>query len=631
VVAISLFSKVAFGGPAYWGGTGLLEIPNGRVVEDGEARFGLSNLYPYNTYYASLGFLPGLELNGRIVEILTHDLSETPGWEGYGYLKDRVVDLKLGVLKERGPFPAISLGAQDITGTKLFSSSYIAATKRYGPLDLTIGYGNGRLAGMFGGVEIGVGSFSLIAEHNPIDYTKDKIRAVEEVHSNLGYSLRYRPFRWLCLDLSYQRGREFGGMLNLSFLFGKRLVPWRPDPPYTRPIKRSPPKEAVDRVKEALLTQGFMGVDVLYEGGELFVEYENRRYLSEFKALGRVMRTAVCLCPKGTSRVTILAKNGDLPVLRIKVRPDDFLDFARGRIKKDEFIGAIDVSIAKERRRGGWKRRVEWGLKPTLEPYINDPSRFFMSRFGVDGWLTLGLWRGATLYSWAKLPVYSDITTELPPISDEPVRSDVVEYREVVSPRVQRFTFDQIFRIGGWFGLFSVGYLEEMFAGARQEFLYPVGDGRLAIGIEATQVTKRKPNDSFNLEGFSTHTVLGTINYMLPKIDLLLKVKWGRFLGGDHGARFEIKRYFGNAAVGFWYTPTDMEDYVGGKRYHDKGISITIPMNLFTPYDSKTIYSYSLSPWTRDGGKMLWYGSLYDSIYRFYPLHLKEDAEELLR
>jgi hypothetical protein len=74
-----------------------------------------------------------------------------------------------------------------------------------------------------------------------------------------------------------------------------------------------------------------------------------------------------------------------------------------------------------------------------------------------------------------------------------------------------------------------------------------------------------------------------------------------------------------------------MDDYVGGKRYHDKGISITIPMNLFTPYDSKTIYSYSLSPWTRDGGKMLWYGSLYDSIYRFYPLHLKEDAEELLR
>lgn len=169
-----------------------------------------------------------------------------------------------------------------------------------------------------------------------------------------------------------------------------------------------------------------------------------------------------------------------------------------------------------------------------------------------------------------------------------------------------------------------------MFAGAREELIYLMGDGRLVLGLEATQVIKRKPEDSFKLGDFSTYTILGSINYAIPEIPLAIEVKAGLFLAGDHGARFEITRYFGDAALGFWYTINDMEDYVGGKRYYDKGIFISLPMNLFIGRDSKTIYSYALSAWTRDGGQMVWYESLYDFLYGFYPFQIEENIESLL-
>lgn len=643
-MAILLLGRVAFGdvlsSPAYWGGTGLLEVPNGRVIEDKEVRIGVSHLYPYRTYYASLGFLPRLELNGRIVEILNRDLSETPGWEGYGYHKDKVVDVKFGVLKEGKTFPAVSIGAQDITGTKKFSSYYLATSKRCGPVDLTLGYGTERLKGLFGGAEFSFAPFSIIAEYNPIEYEKDKIRAVEERYSNYNYGLRFRPFKWVSLNLSHQNGREMGGMLNLSFQFGKSIVPWKPDPPYTHPADRRSlkerDKEEVERqIKEALLNQGFRRVGVSYVDRELFVEYENRRYLSEVKALGRVMRTSALLSPEETSKMIFVAKKAGFHLLKAKVSPDDLTDFINGKIQEKDFLELIEVSMETrdpEMIPQDKDKRISWGVKPTLETYLNDPSGFFKSRGGIDAWSSLSLWKGAGLYSWIKFPIYSDISTDLSPISEEPIRSDVVEYKKGVHPRLETATFDQVLRLGGkTFGIFSLGYLEEMFAGTREEIIYPIGDGRLTLGFEATQVTKREPDDSFKLKDFSTYTVLGSINYAIPDISLIIGSKTGRFLAGDHGTRFEIKRYFGDAAVGFWYTLTDMEDYLGGKPYYDKGVFIRLPINLFIDRDSKTTYSYALSPWTRDGGQMVWCGSLYDYLYRFYPFQVKSNIEDLLK
>jgi hypothetical protein len=62
--------------------------------------------------------------------------------------------------------------------------------------------------------------------------------------------------------------------------------------------------------------------------------------------------------------------------------------------------------------------------------------------------------------------------------------------------------------------------------------------------------------------------------------------------------------------------------------YHDKGIMVTIPMRLFKGTDSKTAYSYALSPWTRDVAQDIeHFNSLFDYMGRNSKIFLDKDRK----
>ena len=88
----------------------------------------------------------------------------------------------------------------------------------------------------------------------------------------------------------------------------------------------------------------------------------------------------------------------------------------------------------------------------------------------------------------------------------------------------------------------------------------------------------------------------------MPEIDAAIDVKWGRFLAGDRGVRVTASRFIRGVTLSAWYSDTDTGMFTDpfNRGYHDKGISVEIPIRLFTGRDSKTAYRYSLSPWTRD-------------------------------
>ena len=71
-----------FLGPANWGGTGLMEIPTARVMKENTYRLGAAQVYPYRYYYGALGILPGLEIDGRITEIIGIRAFETARMAG---------------------------------------------------------------------------------------------------------------------------------------------------------------------------------------------------------------------------------------------------------------------------------------------------------------------------------------------------------------------------------------------------------------------------------------------------------------------------------------------------------------------------------------------------------------------
>jgi len=110
-------------------------------MKEGRFRFGVSQIDPYRYYYGAVSPLQGLEIGGRVTEILD---VPAPGLPDYGNYKDKAIDLKYQFLPEGKWWPAIALGMMDPQGTRIYPSQYIVASRQFYPFDFSIGFGNGR-------------------------------------------------------------------------------------------------------------------------------------------------------------------------------------------------------------------------------------------------------------------------------------------------------------------------------------------------------------------------------------------------------------------------------------------------------------------------------------------------------
>ena len=232
---------------------------------------------------------------------------------------------------------------------------------------------------------------------------------------------------------------------------------------------------------------------------------------------------------------------------------------------------------------------------------MNDPSGFAQYRIGIKPYVTATLWKGGVASARFDLPFYSNISSSNIPPSDA-VRSDSWEYSGE-NYTFDRLLLDQTLRLSDkTFGRISAGYFERMYAGIGSEILTFIGDGSIAIGIEGDLVKKRKKESFLEVEDSYKHTLLGNLYYQCLPLDLTFQVQYGRFLAGDKGWRFAARRtYDTGAEIGFWYSITNTDDFNDFNRdYNDKGFMVTIPLNMFTDYETRTKYGYSLSPWTRD-------------------------------
>ena len=91
---------------------------------------------------------------------------------------------------------------------------------------------------------------------------------------------------------------------------------------------------------------------------------------------------------------------------------------------------------------------------------------------------------------------------------------------------------------------------------------------------------------------------------------------FGKFLANDLGVRYEISRYFPSGMrLLFWYTMTNGHDKINGQTYYDKGIAISMPLDILYTYTDRPRWYYGLSAWLRDVGVSSTSGQkLYDLI-----------------
>jgi len=612
--------------------TGLLEIPNARVLTENRYRLGATHVHPYRYYFGTVGIFDRIEVSGRVTQVI-----DVPALTaGYGDSKDKAFDAKFQLVKEGKYLPALSVVISDPTGTRIYASQSVVASKQIFPFDFTVGFGNGRLgkaqlpaqgegfqvelitdpskwaseALPFGGVQFSPTRWlSVTAEYSPIRYevqTHDPAQPVyftSPVPSHFNFGVRLTPLRWLELGASWQRGNEVGVTATVAFDIGRPLVPIH-DPPY-RETPEAAREPFADRIGFALFAAGFRDIGVETDGITLRVDAQNDRYFFAPRAVEVLLETIAPFVPPKVEYIRVQLKENGIPVAGATA-PGPALSGARDtddlaeRLRETVEFRSSDFSapVADSTHR----RWFRYFLRPSFEMFLNDPSGYFKYRLGVVGGVETYPWKGGTAVLELGAYPLNNVSTANEPLSI-PVRSDVAEYKQQ-NVDLSRLLFDQTvatrgpvyFRIGA-------GLLERMYGGVDGEFAFPLWKGRILAGASGSAVRKRDPDNPFGfIPGADYYTALALGRLNVPELDVSIDVKAGRFLAGDKGVVVSVSKFVRGVTLTAWYSATDTSIFTDpyNSGYHDKGISVEIPIRLFLGRDSRTAYRFSLSPWTRD-------------------------------
>jgi len=656
----------SFTGPNNFGVTGLLETPNARVMPENRYRFGATQVHPYRYYYGTVGLFDRLEVNGRVTEVIG-----VPGFDNntsYGNFKDKAVDAKFQFLKEGKYLPAIALVVSDPTGTRVYASQAIVASKEIFPFDFSFGFGNGRLGEQplppqmngfeielfsnpakwaaealpFGGIQYAATPWlTLLAEYSPIRYERQTTDPAQPkyfqtaVPSPFNFGARVKPLKWLEIDASWQRGTDIGVSASVAFDIGRPLVPIR-DEPYRETVEASR-APLQDRIAFALVDVGFSDIAVATDAFTLRVDAENDRYFFAPRAVEVLLATIAPLVPANVEYVRVQLKENGIPVAEAAITASVLSGAGSGFLLTNRIRAAAGFRSANfdpPLRPTTYRRWFDYSLKPSFEAFLNDPSGFFKYRVGVAGSVSAFPWRGGTALLGVEGYPLNNISTSNAPLSI-PIRSDVAEYMGEKAS-LSRLLFDQILgtREPAYFRA-EAGMLETMFGGVDAEAALPLWSGRILAGASGSLVRKRAPDDPFRfLDTGNYHTALLQGRLNVPEIDAAIDVKWGRFLAGDTGVRVAVSKFVRGVTLSAWYSATDTDVFTDpyNRGYHDKGISVEIPIRLFAGRDSETAYRFSVLPWTRDVAQDInRYLPLFDWIGRNAGVLLDRDQQSTYR
>jgi Exopolysaccharide biosynthesis protein YbjH len=656
-----------FANPTNWGGTGLMETPTARVMKEGRYRFGVSQIDPYRYYYGAISPLNGLEIDGRVTQIL-----DVPALTAdYGDYKDKAVDLKYQFISEGKYRPAVALGIMDPQGTRLYPSQYIVMSKQIYPFDFSLGFGNGRFgktpilsnsqgfkaemftntgewlsdSQFFGGIQLAPSeSYAFMVEYSPIRYNEQIADPAQPkyfqdpVPSKFNFGFRWKPASWTEIDLSYQRGNQVGVNLSFTFDIGNPLIPIYDHPYKERPGYQRNPLD--QRIARGLYQSGFANIGVAIYGDELWVEAENDKYYYSTRAIGAALRVINDIAPDNIRKIHLILTENGIGVLEFVTSREDLNIFYGEKITVNQFLHLSEIktdiseglNIEKK-----YQKFFDYGLKPGFHTFLNDPSGFFKYRLGVEGWVALHPWRGSSFIAGLEAYPLNTVSTSNEPLS-RPVRSDVVPYLQE-NVTLSMLMFDQIEKFKHEiYGRIAGGILEVEYAGFDGEIAKPLFDGRLMVGVSGSLVKKREPGQPFKFKEDDWRDYWGTafVNTRLniPEQEMAIDLKTGQFLAGDKGTRITLLKFFNGVILSAWYSITNTSIFTDGfnNGYHDKGIAVTIPLRLFSGKDTRTAYNFSVSPWTRDVAQDIdHYHTLFDYIGRDTKIYLEKDKKMIMQ
>ncbi|MCO6411198.1 MAG: YjbH domain-containing protein [Thiogranum sp.] len=667
--------------PNTFGQTGTINMPDARMAPDGTLSFGVSYFKPYLPLWSTVTVLPRAELTLRYTTI--RDVPSELG-KGFGDYKDKAADGKLLLLREHKLWPALALGRQDIFGTELFSSEYAVLSKRLGNTDYSLGYGNDRIDGLFGGMRHRPSwnpDLAFVVEYDANDYAND-FGAVESGADRRDgewtYAVEYRK-GWLGAQLALQ-GDDIGVNTYVSIpLMKPEFVPklHEPDPWTDKPQVAALDQWLADtgyaaRLARALNERDYKNVRLGFDGETLSASFTNTRITHIGRAVGRAARIMLALGPAEMREIRIDYTVRDLPVLTYRFtdtrKLQRYFDGLMSRAQLDHYLeigyaqplaasglpaGATQLSIDDDAKAVVITRRTDEGhflsfrresgdlggvqfVPFNLGLFLNDPNGAARYDVFATAGYSRQIGRGRFLDTTLRFTLDENVSNVSRPSNSRlpHVRSDIALYRqEGERLKLARLLVNQYLHPAQRvYARLSAGLYEEMFAGGGGQVLYLPEQADWAVDFSADWLRQRDTEGAFGFRDYDTLTALGALHYRLPFWGLTATARAGRFLARDEGVRFEIKRRFRSGiSIGLWYTRTNGDDITSpgspGDPYYDKGVFASIPLSSMLTRDTQARAGMSLAPWTRDVGQMVVSpGDLYTDVERTLGLDSGESG-----
>ncbi len=659
-----------------YGDTGIFNMPNGRLMEEGTLRFGISSSFPNEYTVINASPFSWLEASYRYTEVENRKY----GWffySGNQSLKDKSFDIKFRVLKESYYLPNVALGLRDLAGTGLTSSEYLVASKRFGRLDLSLGLGfgllgldqnirnpliglhdsfenrtgnkragkggkfspgdwfSGQRAALFGGLEYNIPKHGLTLKME-YDSTRPDIyfrRNVPlEVKSRANFGLNYSIGKWADLGVSYERGTQLRVSIFVKSNFNKPLVP-KNDGPLRVASLNYEQKQRVSEDKELFyrsLNLGLRQESIFLQGATISEEKVNisighNRFVNTPRAAGRAARIASALSPNKVEEIAINVMNGDIEVSSIKINRKEFDKADKVTNSQYEVLSKSDIysfSASPEYRVADFKPKTKfpefwWRMTPALRHQIGGPEAFYLGQLWWKVNSTIKFQRNLALYTTLGFDIYNNFEDlNNPSAATIPhVRSDIQEYLKEGENNLARFKLEYMFSpYKDVFGRLDFGLLEEMFGGIGGEILYRPFKKNYFLGLTIHRVKQRDFDQRFSFRDYKTTTGFLELYNEWPN-EITSQILVGKYLAGDKGATLNLSRRFNTGfRLGIFATKTNLSEEEFGEGSFDKGFYFSIPVHMFYPKHQTGNITFGLHPLTKDGGAVLNYHNWLYSI-----------------
>lgn len=574
--------------------------------------------------------------------------------------------------------PGFAIGMEDFMGTRAFKSYYAVLTQIFPHynLEASLGWGSQRIRGFFGALAwypfytssyTLLAPLSVVAEYDATPYRSchiEKHPKGRTKKSPINFGFKWRLWNNWDLSMSYIRGDAIAfsaaTLYNLGTTTG--VLPKKDNPlPYRAPINTEP--IGMLRTEEVLMTDMLFAfrrqrfsvqkIAIGYESEEaresrgcinkvLRLHILNEVYRTEGAVKERLDALIAALTPADIDKVIIVIEAEGFPLQEYHYSMPFVHYYA------DKQMGAYELGLLTPMKDyqsfceseyktlfSNYRKRFTFALFPKTETLFGSARGKFKYALGLTAAFNGYLWKDifwSVNLGWlpiSKLYNLSDVD-KINPSQLINVRTDIIRYYQNKGITLDEAYLQKNWNLGkGWFCRASIGYFEMAYGGAAGQLLYYPVSSLWAIGFEGAVVKKRHYSGvTFShtirkLEGCKPtyRHFLGSQYFFdlylhMNELNVDLKMQTGKFLANDWGARWELSRYFSSGLeITLWYTVTNGHDKVNGKIYFDKGISFSMPIDMFCMRSARERWGYSLSAWLRDVGASALTGrDLYDSI-----------------